>query len=361
MMNRYFAATSLVMVLTLVGCQPAPESTEEAQAVRPVLTKTMALEGQAADRFAGEVVARYEATLSFRTFGRVISRSVEIGDRVEPGQQIAQLDSTQQELAVRTAEANLASVQAQLNNLLAVEQRQQTLLEQNNISPAVFESARQARRAGQSSLAQAQAQLNKAQEQFSNTTLRAENAGLVTEILVEPGQTVAIGQAIVTGVQPEIREAVISVIESEGQGLQVGTKFNIAKQLDPGVSVPGTVREISPQADPTTRTVAVRIAMEDPAGMFRLGSTVVAIRADVDRLGLVAPATSIFTDDGSQALWVVDVASGSVTKRTVVAEKRASGDFIIREGLAEGEVVVTAGVGSLEEGQQVLTNEGHTN
>ncbi|WP_157959871.1 efflux RND transporter periplasmic adaptor subunit [Devosia submarina] len=321
----------------------------------------MAFEGLAADRFAGEVEARYKATLSFRTFGRVVSRSVGVGDRVEPGQQIAQLDSTQQELAVRTAEANFASVQAQLNNLLAVEQRQQTLLEQNNISPAVFETARQARRAGESSLAQAQAQLNKAQEQLNYTTLRADNAGLVTEVWVEPGQTVAAGEAIVTGVQPEEREAVIAVIESEGSSLQVGTKFTITKQLDPDVSVPGTVREISPQADPTTRTVTVRIAMDDPAGMLRLGSTIIATRADVGRLDLVAPATSIFADGAMQALWVVDVATGSVAKRTVVAEKQESGDFIIREGLAEGDIVVTAGANSLKEGQKVLINEGHTN
>lgn len=347
----------VALTLLLAACQPAPEKAPEA--IRPVLTKTLTLESAAADRFAGAVAARYETNLGFRTFGRVISRSVDVGDLVEPGQQIAQMDATQQELALRSAEANLASARAQLDNLVAIEERQRSLLDGDNVSPAVFESAQLARRAGDSSLAQAQAQFDKAREQLGYTTLRAENGGLVTAVSVEPGQTVAAGEVVATIVQPEIREAVISVIESDARGVHVGDAFTITKLLDPSQSVVGTVREVAPQALATTRTVTVRISMDDPAGMFRLGSTIAATRADRGGQVLVVPATSLFVDQSGSNVWVV--AAGTVTRRSVVAEQRASGDLIIKQGLAVGDVVVTAGVNSLAEGQQVGSSEGRTN
>jgi membrane fusion protein, multidrug efflux system len=357
-MRNYSALLAgVALTLVLAACQPAAPDAPEA--VRPVLTKTLALESAGEDRFAGVVAARYESGLGFRIFGRVISRSVSVGDLVTAGQQIAQMDATQQELNVRSAQANLASAQAQLENLVAIEQRQLALLENDNVSPAVFESAQQARRAGDSSLAQAQAQFDKAQEQLGYTTLRAESDGLVTAVSVEPGQTVSAGDVVATIVQPEVREAVISVLESNARDVQTGDTFTITKLLDPSQSVVGTVREVAPQAAAATRTVTVKISMDDPTGMFRLGSTIVATRVDPEGQVLVVPATSLLIDGAETQVWVVD--GGTVSKRTVVAEQRESGDFIVRDGLAVGDVVVTAGVNSLTEGQQVGSSEGHAN
>ena len=360
-MRHYPAAVAGILLAALLsGCQPAPNS-DAAETVRPVLTKTMVLESVAADRFAGEVVARYKTALGFRVLGRVTSRSVEVGDRVEPGQQIAQLDSAEQELALRTAEASVTSTQGQLNTLLAIEQRQRILLSQSSVSSAVFESAQQARRAGEASLAQAKAQLSKALEQLGYTTLRAETAGVVTTVEVEPGQTVAAGATVITVVQPEVREAVIAVIESDARNLHVGDAFTIAKQLNSGLSVSGTVREVSPQADSATRTVTVRITMNDPTGKFRLGSTITATPKGGDRQELVVPATSVFLDATGSNVWVVDTAKDIVARRPVVAEQQDTGAFVVSQGLAVGELVVTAGIHSLAEGQKVRSSQGHAN
>ena len=215
----YLGAVVLGAALLLSGCQPAPE---QAEPVRPVLTKTLTLETAPASQFAGKIAPRYTTNLSFQTFGRVIERSVDVGDFVEPGQQIAQLDTTTQQLAIRTAEANLSSAQAQLNNLLAVQQSQRSLLDLGNISDAVFESAAQASSSGEAAVAQARAQLDKAKEQLGRATLRADTASLVTAVSVQPGQTVTVGQTVATVVRPESREAVIYVAEVEAGNLRVG-------------------------------------------------------------------------------------------------------------------------------------------
>jgi RND family efflux transporter MFP subunit len=355
------ALAGFALASLLAACQAAPETTDPVEVIRPVLTKTMALESVVADRFAGQVVARYETVLGFRTSGRVVGKFVKVGQTIQRGQPIAQLDAIQRELAVRTAEASLASAQAQLTSLLATEQRQHVLRDRSTVSTATLEDSRQARRAGEASLAQAKAQLDKAQEQLGYTTLKAEATGLVTAVDVEPGQIVGVGTGIVTVVQPDIREAVIAVTESAAHGPRVGDAFVINKQLDPSLSVAGVVREVSPQADPTTRTVTVRISMDDPAGKFRLGSIIVATRNEAARHDLVVPATAVFSDAAGINVWVIDKAGGRVIKRPIEAAQQASGVFLVSEGLAVGDIVVTAGANSLTEGQKVSSSEGQIN
>ena len=335
--------------LLLTGCQPAPP---EPQVIRPVLTRTLAPQGAAISRFAGEIAPRFQTDLSFRVFGRVIDSSVDVGDYVVEGQQIAQLDATSQQLAVRSAEANVSSAQAQLNNLLAVEERQRSLLELNNISREAFESAEQASRAAEAAVAQAQAQLDKANEQLGYTTLRTDTAGLVTAVSIEPGQTVIVGQAVATVVRPETREAVLSVLEGAAGNLKVGDKFFVARQLDPSNSVPGEIREIAPQADPTTRTVTVKISLVDPVD-FKLGSTILATRSEAAAEQLTLPASAILQEGDSSFVWVVDPATELVTKRAVELEARDAQTVLAASGVSAGEVIVIAGVNSLKAGQQV--------
>ena len=351
----YLGVAAMGAALLLSACQPAPEKVEP---VRPVLTKTLVLETAPTSQFAGKIAPRYETDLSFQTFGRVTERLVEVGDFVEPGQRIAQLDATTQQLAIRTAQANLSKAQAQLDNLLAVEQRQRSLLDLGTISETVFESAAQASRSGESALAQAKAQLDKANEQLGYATLRADTASLVTAVSAEPGQTVSVGQTVATVVRPESREAVIYVAEVEAGKLQVGDRFSIVKQLDPTSRATGAIREISPQADPSARTVEVRIALTEGIAALKLGSTILAtpIEALVDQL--VVPASSVVQQASGAYVWVVDPATDTVVRRPVDITPRDAATVRVVAGMHVGDIVVVAGAHSLKDGQPVRVSKG---
>ena len=349
------AALAIVASLGLAACQPAAEAPEP---VRPVLTKVLTLESAPVVRYAGEVAPRYQTDLSFQVFGRVIERSVDVGDTVTAGQQIAQLDSTSQQLTVRSAEANLSAAEAQLNNLLAVEQRQADLLDRGTISDSIYETAQQGSRSGEAAVAQARAQLDKAQEQLNYTTLRADTDAVVTAVGVEPGQTVALGQTVATVVRPDEREAVIYVPEAFATNLKVGDRFDIVKQLDPSISAVGTVREIAPQANPTTRSFEVRIALNGASANFTIGATITASQTRSDADQLVLPRSAIVDKDGSDAAWLVDPASQTVNLKTVTTAERDDGTVEITSGLSAGDRVVVAGVHSLEDGQAVRIDEG---
>src|SRR5262249_52013001 len=106
----------LVLPLLLGGCLPSGgEATAEAPKPRAVRVATVAFEARPETRsFAGTVRARVEADLAFRVAGKVVSRLVNVGDRVRAGAAVAVLDDTDLKLQVEAAEAELAAARSSL-------------------------------------------------------------------------------------------------------------------------------------------------------------------------------------------------------------------------------------------------------
>ena len=127
----------------------------------------------------------------------------------------------------------------------------------------------------------------------------------------------------------------------------------LALQLDPSVRAAGSVREIAPQADPTTRTLRVRVTLDKPPASFRLGTTVTAAVAVEARSGIELPASALLEQDGRTLVWIVDPASLTVSTREVGVAEREGSAIRVVEGIEPGTRVVTAGVHSLTPGQPV--------
>ena len=144
--------------------------------------------------FAGTVEPRYKSDLGFRVLGRIISRDVNVGDVVKKGQRLATLDPLAYQLAVRSAQADLASATARLENAAATETRQRTLLQQNIATQAQFDAAEAARESAEAGVTSARANLDKAEEQLGYTELRADFDGVVTATEAELGQVVQPGR-----------------------------------------------------------------------------------------------------------------------------------------------------------------------
>ncbi|MEW6640447.1 MAG: efflux RND transporter periplasmic adaptor subunit [Pseudomonadota bacterium] len=342
--------------LMLAGCKEEAAAPEPVRPVRPVLSMVVepGLAGGAA--IVGTVQPRFKTDLGFRVLGRLIARSVNVGDVVEKGQTVAAVDPAALELAVRSATATVSSAQAQLTNATGAEGRQRALLETDATSRATFETAEQARAAAQASVVQAQANLTKAREQLGYAELKSDFAGVVTAVGAEVGQVVSPGQSVVTVARPDIREAVIDVSDDVATSLRIGQVFTISLQLDPAIKAEGKVREIAPQADQITRTRRVRITLQDPPGTFRLGTTVTTTLSDGDVRSLRLPASAVLTRDGKTFIWLVDTASHTVSLREI-AGTPDDGGLRVASGLAPGARVVTAGVHSLKEGQKVRIDQ----
>jgi RND family efflux transporter MFP subunit len=300
----------------------------------------------------GTVQPRFQTDLGFRILGRVISRPINVGDLVEEGQTVATIDSAALELAVRSARAELSRSQAQLANATATEDRKRTLIIKDATTKANVDSAEQARAAAQASVARAQANLIKALEQLGYAQLKTDFAGVVTAVGAEVGQVVSPGQTIVTVARPDIREAVVDIGADSLVALKLRLPFTVSLQLLSSVQVDGEIREIAPQADPITRTRRVRISLAEPPASFRLGTTVIARPRDSQQASLRVPDSAVFAKDGDTFVWIIDLPTSRVSLHKVDVS-RDEGDTRVIGGLTAGTRIVTAGVHSLKEGQQV--------
>ena len=342
-------AIAVIAALALAGCKKEEEA---AAPPRPVLSLVVAPSALPGTRFAGTVQAKVQAALGSRVAGRLVSRSVHVGDLVQKGDVLAVLDATAYELAVRSARAELSSAEATLASAVANQERQKTLLQSNAAAKAAVESAEQSREAADAGVTRARTALVKAEEQLSYTRILAEFDGVVVATGAEVGQTVSPGEAIVTVARPDERDAVVDIPETSG-GVAVGSRFEVSLQINPAVTVKGVVREVAPSADAATRTRRVKIALENPPDTVRLGTTITAELEGPDLTALMVPESAVLTKDGKPHVWLVDAGKGEVHLVPVETGMTAGHSLAVTSGIKEGDRVVTAGVHSLEEGQKV--------
>jgi membrane fusion protein, multidrug efflux system len=350
-------AVLLLAGSALTACQGEQEP--EATAPRPVLSLVAQMEPAVQLSLSGTVEARVETEFGFRILGRVVARNVQTGDLVKKGDVLAAIDPLALELAVKSAQSDLANSEAQLANAITTEQRQKTLFERQSGAKAAYETAQLELKTAEAAVAKAKANLGKATEQLGYAQLIAEFDGVVTSTSAEIGQVVSAGQAIATVARPEVRDAVIDVPEALGASLQAGAPFEVALQLDPTLRAKAVVREIAPQADAITRTYRTKLTLIDPPDVMRLGSVITATSSNGTAPAIRLPASAIRTEDNKTSVWIVDPASKTVASRAVTIEgsPAAGGRVAVVSGVEAGDRIVTAGVNSLEEGQSIRVDQ----
>jgi multidrug efflux system membrane fusion protein len=144
------------------------------------------------------------------------------------------------------------------------------------------------------------------------------------------------------------------VPEQDAVRISVGQKAKVALWAGLGVNVEGRIREIAGQADPASRTYAIRVALELPPQSLRLGMTaLVTLTINDETAPMVVPLTALTEENGSQIAFVVDTARKAVRKTAVTVAGIAEGGARIASGLQPGDLIVTAGVQFLEDGMRI--------
>lgn len=357
-MNPQLPRLAFLALVTLVGCSREPE----APPPRPVLFVTVkADEVRQVGRFAGSIQARYETTLGFRTNGRIAARNLDVGDSVEKSTLLATLDPTDQQNALLSAKGDASRAEAEWIDAQADERRQSELLARGVGAQANLDQARTRLKTSRATLDQARSATSRAQDQLGYTELRSDFAGVITQWHAEAGQVVQAGQEVVTLVRPEVKEAVVDLPDDLVQRLPADARFEVSAQLAPEDRTTGTVRELAPQADATTRTRRIRLTLADAPPSFHLGTTVSVLLTSPVAPRSSLPATALIGDStatGSAKVWVIDPQKRQVHQREVEVLRNRDGKLVVGKGLADGERVVSAGVNSLQEGQVVRIDEG---
>src|SRR5258706_7363462 len=301
----------------------------------------------------GQVRAAIQANLSFRLGGRLIERSVNVGDSVHAGQLIAKLDPQNQQNALVSAQAALAAANGQLVQARTAFGRQRTLIAEEATSRAQYDQALQVYQTAQSQVASAGAQLRIVKDQLSYDDLSADSDGIVVAKGAELGEVVQSGQMIVQLAHQGAMDAVFDVPAVLIRTSPRDPKVEVALADDPTVRIIGHVRQVAPQADPATRTFEVKVGLVNPPSTMRLGVTVTG-QIHLEAIpGFDVPASALTAAQGHPAVWIVNRATHRVALRGVQVARYDPNNVLITRGLINGDIVVTAGVQALYPDQQV--------
>ncbi|WP_158241776.1 efflux RND transporter periplasmic adaptor subunit [Tabrizicola sp. TH137] len=337
-------------VTVLTGCKEEAVAPEPARAVRTVEVTAEATE-EAVTR-TGEIVPMRALDLAFKVPGRILQRDVTPGDRVRSGDLLATIDPRDIENSVAMAEAEVAAAEAAEAAARAQAERQRQLFEKGIVAEAALQAAEAEAEAAKGRLNSERAKLASARDQRSYADLRAPVDGIITAVMADPGEVVASGQPVVQVAAGSAREAAFNLSAELASQAKPGLAVEVMLLSDPTVTTTGTLREVSPVADPVTRTYRVFVTLPDAPDAMSFGS-VVEGKVLVPVAGrFTIPAAAITVQDGAPAVYVVD-AGMKLERRPVTILRYETATAILSGGIGVGDRVVTAGVSKLRPGQDV--------
>ena len=334
----------------LVACsKPAPPQED----IRPVRVVTLAAQS-AGERleFSGDVRPRYESQLGFRVGGKIVERKVDVGATVKRGDVLMRLDPQDLRLAESQARATLRAAETERDLAQADYKRHVDLRKQNFVSQAVLDARQSALKAAQANVDAARAGLRGQSNQSNYTSLAADVDGVVTAIEAEVGQVVQPGTPVVRVARTVEKEVVIGIPEDKVGQLRAAGDVTVRLWANEALAIPGKIREVSPVADPATRTYTVKVALPENAEA-RLGMTAtVELATGGDGVaGLRLPLTALVQNKGASSVWIVE--NGAVRLVPVQVVGQVRNDVLVTGQVAAGQNVVTAGVNLLRNGQKV--------
>ena len=328
----------------------------ESRLVRTLVVNPTAL-GE--DRHAiGEVKPRYESDLSFRVGGKVLSRLVDVGAGVKKGDTLATLDTQDYQNRLRSAEADVHSAEAAFIEAQGTEARKAKLLKDGWTPQANYDSALSALRASDAKLIVAKANRDLIRDQLNYTELKADFDGVITAVGAEAGQNVNAGQMVVKLARPDGKDGVFNIAETAFTEMSSNPIEVLVWPLsNPELAVEGVVREISPVADPATRTYTVKVTLKNPPPQLRFGMSIGGRLKGEAALAVTLPLSALIEKNGAPAVWVLDQHSSSLTLRSITVARYEANTVVVAGGLTKGDIVVTAGVNTLTVGQKVRLAE----
>lgn len=325
-----------LLALALTACDGAVSSV----ALPPVegidtlsVSTATSVRGRAWD---GVVEAVRQATLTAQTSGRVAEVLHDVNDRVEAGALLVRLSAVEQQAAVDSAEAQLRAAEAVVAEAEASYRRHQALQQQHFVAAAQLDQVRAARDSAVASAGAARAHLASVRQQAGYTLIHAPYAGVIASRDVEPGESVAVGQLLMTQFAPEALRIEVSVPQSVAEAIRRQPQATV--QFADGPQVAAAQVTVFPAADAATHAVTVRVQLPDVEPLPRPGATAkVAFAAVEEPRYPRIPATALLRRGELNAVYVLS--EGRLSLRQLRLGERAGDCIDVISGLQPGEII----------------------
>ena len=327
----------LLMVFLLAAC--SDDSSDTVNEPLPPWVRTFVIESGGANSLilSGTIRAQIETPVAFQVGGRVLSRQIDAGEHVNPGQLLFTLDPRDLDEAERAAQAQLASAQASQTNTENELARQRQLLAQDYISRQALERFELANQEAQARVLAARAQLEQARNTRSYGELRAMHSGTILDVFGEAGQVVSAGQTLAVLASDGARD--VEVFLGEGSSAPVSGVI----VLSDGSQIPIELREVAGAADATSRTWRARYQLLGTNPAAALGTTTrVRLTVDQDKTGsLTVPLGALDERGAGPQVW--QVMDGHVSPIAVQVLSLGEETATIRSNLPPGTRIVALG------------------
>ena len=342
---------ALAVTSVLAACK---EEKAAVVAPTPVRVTTVALVPMTETRsYVGTIKPRIESDLGFRVGGKIIERLVDVGRRVEKDQVIARLDATDFKFATEAQEAELRAASSSRDQAVAAEERYKALLANGHVAAAAYEQRRATADEARERVEKAVRSLATGKNQVLYTELKADAAGVVSALPVEVGQVVAAGQTVARIARFGEKEAVVAIPEQKLDEIRTA-KASVDIWANRSARYDAQLREVSPDADPTSRTYQARFSIPTADDTIALGMTATVVLLQTDNRQVARLPLAAVTSSGHGAeVFVVD-ADGQHVKRTPVGViGYGQTDVVVGSGLMSGQRVVALGAHLLDDGRSI--------
>ena len=295
--------------------------------------------------------------------GQVTQIFVKSGDRVKEGASLFQIDPRRQQAAVASQQAEVSAKDASVAFARQQLQRASELHKAGAISRQELEAAETAVRTAEADLRALQAQVQQQQVQLRYYTVTAPTSGIVGDVPVRVGNLVTPQTVLTTIDQNELLEIHVNVpIERAGE-LKNGLPIRVLTSDGQQTLTTTAVSFVSPNVDNQTQSILVKGIVRNPGETMRSSQFVRARIIWKTAEGLVVPVTAVLRINGQYFAFVAqeepDMAAGGGRTR-LVAKQRAikvgpiTGDaYPVLDGIKPGERVVTSGAQKLADGAPI--------
>ena len=351
------AVVVCVLSIASVACDRGSAVPAAASGPPPAVVAMVTLEEKPvarASEFIAQLRSQKSTTVQPEIDGVVTRIFVKPGDRVRVGTRLAQINADKQQAAVRSTEASRAGTEADVTYWRGQVKRLESLVEAGAISRQEFEQAQNSLRTAEARLAALEAQVSEGRVELEYYRVDAPQAGIVGDITLRVGDRVTPSTVITTIDDNSILEADIQVPLDRSPDLRTGLPVQM---LDSAGEVTATnpISFVSPRVDERTQTVLVKSMLREAPPALRAQQFARARIVWSSEPGLTVPLTAVTRISGRYFCFVAEQGdSGLVARQKPIEVGELLGnDYVVRSGLQAGDRVITNGIQKLADGAPV--------
>jgi RND family efflux transporter MFP subunit len=331
------------LALSACGADPAAMAQPEAPRLRTQVVYAGREAGEST--WDGVVEAVQRADLSAQTAGRVTMVSFDIDDYVARGDVLLRITAFEQQAGTNAARAQLRAAEASATEAEGNYRRFGSLASQQYVSRAQLDQARVARDSAIAARDAARARLAEAAQQSEYTVVRSPFAGIVSARSVEPGETVAPGQPLMSVYAPGALRIEVQVPQSDAKAIRATARAQVV--LGDGRRVDAAKVIVFPAADAGTHSVGVRVLLPDMKDAPQPGTTArVAFPIATDAQAMRVPASMVVQRGEVSGVYVL--ADNRIALRQVRVGRRIGDQVEVLAGLKPGDRIATDPVAALQ-------------